>query len=326
MKADRRVTLDHGSVSGLPSLRLANGLIAVTVLPSAGGKILSIVDFRTGRDWLWKNPHLPLRPARYGASYVAEMDSGGWDEVLPSVLPCVSEGIDIPDHGDLVGLEWAVEETCVTPEGDGRVTMAARGRSAPWLLRRRLTMPAAEARIELDYELHGARGKAVPFLWCAHPLIAVEPGMGIELPAGTDVVVVGAEGSAPVEKGDRFAWPGDAWSAAAIAEPASRFAVKMFAGPLAEGSAAVRAPDGSAFALRFDARFAPFVGLWMNWGAWSGCGSPPYFNLGLEPSTAPCDGLDVALSRGQALHLRPGEILRWNVEVAVAAGVAGKGV
>jgi hypothetical protein len=316
VSTNRQLTLEQASVHGVPSLRLANGLLAVTVLPAAGGKMLAIEDLRSGRDWLWKNPHLPPRAARYGASYVGEMDSGGWDEILPSVSPCTVDGAGIPDHGDLAGVTWDVEEAY--PEG---VTLSAHGRSAPWQLRRRLTLAAAEARIGLAYELRGFGDRDVPFLWCAHPLVAVSPGMRIELPDGAEVAVAGAVGRAPVRAGDRFVWPGQGWNAAVVPDPmAAPYAVKLFAGPLREGRVAIRDADGSSLELRFDHAFAPYAGLWMNWGGWSGCGSAPYFNLGIEPSTAPCDALDVAVSQGQARHLRSGEVLRWTIEVAVLKG------
>jgi len=75
--------------------------------------------------------------------------------------------------------------------------------------------------------------------------------------------------------------------------------------------------------LSWDKADAPSLGLWLNVRAWSGSGSPPYFNLGVEPSTAPCDDLTTAIKSGHGRHLAPGETHSWEFTLAVERSVCG---
>jgi hypothetical protein len=57
---------------GLKIFRLQNDCVAITIVPAAGGKILELIDRRTGRNWLWRNPHIPLVAARRGETLVSQ--------------------------------------------------------------------------------------------------------------------------------------------------------------------------------------------------------------------------------------------------------------
>ena len=104
------------SRGGLRVIRLENERVSVSLLPEAGGKIAEFIDRRSSRNWLWQNPHLPMRRPVYGSDYGRELDSGGWDEILFSTSPCeigLPDGTQhsVPDHGDLVGQMWKVAES-----------------------------------------------------------------------------------------------------------------------------------------------------------------------------------------------------------------------
>lgn len=263
-------------------MKLENGALAVAVLPELGGKIASLVSRRTGREWLWRNPHLPYRRAAPGDSYVALHDTGGIDECFPTVAPTES----LPDHGELWSQAWTIEE-----RGEDRLALRAVGPQGRYGFRRALQLPRGAARLELAYEVENLSARELPFVWCLHPLFAIEPGMQIELPGAT-----------PIRVPDPRA-PGFAPSA-----------TKRFAGPLARGEVGLRSADGrESLRLRFDPAEIPFVGLWQNYAGWSGAHTPPYFNLGLEPSIGDADGLDDARARGSAAILAPGARRTWRV-------------
>jgi hypothetical protein len=249
-------------------------------VPELGGKVASLVSRATGREWLWRNPHLPYRTAAPGDSYVALHDTGGIDECFPNVAP----GESLADHGELWSQAWAVEA-----HDAQRVTLRARG--AGWRFGRTLGLAPDAARIELDYALESLGDRELPFVWCLHALFALEPGMQVELPGATPLRV-------PDPRAPGF-------------EPS---ASKTFAGPLSRGEATLRSADGrEGLRLRFDPAVIPFVGLWLNFARWSGAGGEPYFNLGIEPSIGDRDSLDEARARGTAGRLAPGARLTWSV-------------
>ena len=95
-------------------VELANDRVRVTVLPELGGKIARLTSRASGREWLWRNPHLPYRRAEPSDSYVALHDTGGIDECFPEV------------HGEVFGRPWSVErDGRGSPFCDGRVSAAA---------------------------------------------------------------------------------------------------------------------------------------------------------------------------------------------------------
>src|SRR5262245_43999408 len=90
-------------VEGLEAIHVHTGVIELTLVPRLGGKISSLRDVRTRREWLWRHPRYPYKKVPYGSSYIADADTGGWDECFPSVSQCEYpsapwQGVAIQDH------------------------------------------------------------------------------------------------------------------------------------------------------------------------------------------------------------------------------------
>ena len=180
----------------MKKLHIENDWLRLTLLPEVGGKISSLHHKHGGRQWLWANPHLPHNLPSYGASYTSLMDSGGWDEIFPSVAASSFAGLAIPDHGDLVGLPWLVDDF-----GAAHVTMSTRTRFADCHFQRELRLDGETLCV--TYRLHNRSKVVIPYLWCAHPLIALEAGMRIILPSG---ILIKNRGGIGVDGSD-FSWP-----------------------------------------------------------------------------------------------------------------------
>ncbi len=278
-------------MAGFACVKLESDGLGVVVVPELGGKIASLVSRSTGREWLWRNPHLPYRRPAPGDSYVTLHDTGGIDECFPTVAP----GDSLPDHGELWSQPWTVEE-----QRDERLVLTARGPSSPWRFRRTLQLARGAPRMELDYEVENRSDRELRFIWCLHPLFAIEPGMQIELPDATPIRV-------PDPRRPDF----------------TPSATKRFAGPLRLGVVTLRGADArEALRLRFAAAEIPFLGLWQNYTGWSGANTEPYFNLALEPSIGDSDSLEEALKRGTAARLAPGERRTWRVALELVTGTA----
>jgi hypothetical protein len=153
-------------------------------------------------------------------------------------------------------------------------------------------MRLSGAALELDYALQNRSERELPFVWCLHALLAIEPGMQLELPGGVEIV------------------PG----------PERRLALKRFASASAGGDVGLRTADGGeALRFHFDPREIPFVGLWTNYGGWSGAGTAPYFNLAIEPSIGDADSLADARARGTAGLLAPRARRTWRVALELTS-------
>lgn len=308
------------SIDGFTAHTVSTGPLELTIIPELGGKISSLRDTRSGREWLWRHPRLPYRRVEHGSSYTLTADTGGWDECFPSVAPCVYPGSPwagtaIQDHGEL----WS--QACVWEEGPGdqgeraggspgstlALTTRWAGVALPYSLTRTITLHEGAARLRIDYAAATDGNSPLHFIWCAHPLLAIEPGMRLRFPDGarfhcwTTVPegLLGPGDSAPARAATLFDYAhlpvgADLQSAIASLQPAG-VALKLWSEPLDEGWAALEAADG-ALRMRWDMVRLPQVAAWINLGAWAGDGGAPYYNLGLEPCIGAQDSLEEAIT------------------------------
>ncbi len=275
-----------------PVIKLKSAALELAFEPEQGGKWRSLRDRRTGREWLWNNPHLPVSPIVYGDSFIEKHDTGGWDEIFPSVSPCG----DIPDHGDLVQLPWQVDTHTET-----RLTMSLEGRCYPFRFERTITL--SDTEIRCNYQLQNTGDRAFPWLWCAHPLLAFSPELTLELD-GTFYVEF-AMGAARELEGRKI-------QVSELPGHENPWAAKLFSLRATVDEVTARHSDGSGLCFAWDPRQVPYLGLWINNGGWSGCASEPYFNIGIEPSTLPLDNLNEAKAPSV---LNPGDSDAWALEV-----------
>lgn len=284
-------------------MRASNGLIAIALMSELGGKISSLCDLRSGREWLWRHPRMPYRRVAPDASYTAEADTGGWDECFPTVAACPYPNtpwadLPLPDHGEL----WSQPARLVVRVERDAVVLVTRWQGArlPYSFERRLTLTGDSARLRCDYTLHNSSAAPLAWIWCAHPLLAVAPGMRVRVPQSARFNRWAAHPPELVAGTRNLPFPppaqvrGQAINLDTLPE-ASGVALKLWSDPLAEGWAAVEAPDG-ALRMEWDVALLPQLALWMNLGAWAGDGGAPYYNLGLEPCIGAQDSLAEAVS------------------------------
>ncbi len=325
-------TLLHSKHNGFDSLALSNGHIQVGIVPELGGKIRSIYHLSTEREWLWSNPYLPTQAAAYGASFIEKYDTGGLDECFPAVSggaypDAPWEGVLIPDHGELWCQPWNVE---IVESSAQQIILAmvCYGVRFPYRFQRTLTLSASHPALMLEYQVNNLTSFDMPFVWSIHPILKIEAGMHLSLPAGVETVrVEGATNGFLGESGSLLEWPqaksADLQPIDLSRVPANDFgqAYKLYTHPL-KGSDPVETviydPAGEhSFAFRFRPDEISHVGLWMNYGGWSGSGSHPYFNLGLEPCIGGTDSLPKAKELGEYGLLPAKQSRAWTLELMV---------
>jgi hypothetical protein len=319
---------------GFATLDFENDVIGVTVIPELGGNIASIRNLHTGREWLWRNPVLPYKELVYGGAYGQDYDVGGIDECFPTVDACTYptepwRGVAVPDHGELCWQAWTVNENRQGDGGEAVLAMSCCGVGLPFLFRRTMTIAADSPAIHLDYRVDNLSDSPMPFIWCIHPIMAIEPGMGIVFPENTTVKIASGVGGYPGTSGDTFTWPkmdfpgAAALDLARIPDPAvtgyEPIGVKLHTEALREGWAALRsADDKEGFRFTFDLEEIRHVAMWLNFGAWSGTDSPNYFNMGFEPAIGPCDHIDVAVrDKACAAEIAPKGTSSWSLGISL---------
>jgi galactose mutarotase-like enzyme len=296
---------------GLRRVTVSNPHLSLSMLPEIGGKIISLR--RNNRNWLHLNPNFRLSRPIYGSSFVKDWDSGGWDECLPSIAGEIEgiSGEEIPDHGEVWGLPWS----CEVERSEEGITLqtAVISEKFGFELRRSIIVPTDKAEIRMVYALINRKERPFPYLWSAHPILNIEEGMRISLPADSPVRINSPDNT------PTGLWPFLAPNTPIDQIPSRTAAIarKLFVGPLTEGWVSVSTLAGETLRFSFDVRELPYVGLWQNYGGWSGNESfSPYYNLGVEPCSGMPDSLSTAQAWGTCPALPPRHTSTWTITLS----------
>ena len=313
----------HG---GTPQrLEVQNEHLRAVFVPALGGKMISLTHRPTGHELLLQppEPERGYRPAQWGAAF-EDFDTSGFDECFPTVSACrypeaPYPEIPLPDHGELWSAPWTWNWK------GAAIEMSVRGQALHYTFEKKARAQGSD--LVLEYTLTSTARKPFKYVWSSHPLLAAEPGAEILLPAEARELYLNWS------RGERLGRPGDtvAWSPdlARLEGPRAGFADKLFTGRLSEGWCALWKPAaGISLTFRFDPAQVPYVGLWICQGGWperrdAARASEGHFTVALEPCSGRPDALDVAIARGEARSIEPGEEQRWTLTLELRTGRPG---
>lgn len=294
------------------AVRIASDRLELTVEPGFGGRVTALRCLTHDRQWL-AEPVPGLAAAEGGAYGPAE--AVGWDELFPSVLPGAATPGPWPaplrDHGELWGRPWEIIE-----QDAARLGLAYEDARLGFRFERTIALDGGAVRC--GYRLTSRRDEPLPYQWSMHPILRLRPGERIVLP---DVEQVRGTGVAhpslppgPVVLG----WPEHEGVSLASVRPSDGATVmKLYADVRPHGRVAVQG-DPCELSLATDVAFAPYLGIYVNYGGWPAGG--PLHHVGLEPTNAPEDDLDSAVGSGRVGVLDAGETRTWQVELALGRG------
>jgi len=309
-----------GRYEGLESFVGETALYRVEVVPSYGGKMVSLRDKRTGREWLHGgNGLVPRRPEGTEEDWES-FDRSGWDECFPTVDPCAYPegewaGRPIPDHGEVWRVGW---NGAVDHATDAALVLGVKGRVLPYDFEKRVRL-VSESRMLVEYSVYNRSSSPLAFLWAMHPLFRVEPGMRLCLPPSVDEIVVSFSACGRLgARGDVRRWPHPlpGVDLSAVGPRGEGTAEKYYVRhPLAEGYARIAQQEtGESLTVRFDPRLVPYLAVWANYGGWNG-----EHNLAMEPATGYLDRLDEAANTGRVLKVVGGSVARWWADLSLEA-------
>jgi galactose mutarotase-like enzyme len=304
--------------AGLPAVQMSNNELRLTIIPELGGKIVEMKDLRRGREWLALNKTAPFRLPKYGASFVGDYDYGGFDECFPTITACRYpkppwQGAPLPDHGEIWSLPWELHQEAE------KIDLVAQGVNLPYEFRRTIEL-LSNGGIHFAYQVTNKSPYPMEFLWSSHPLLSVHPGMQIDIPETR--LHVDTAISFPARPGDVIPWPRyRGLDLNLVPESSAGMAVKLFSDRLSEGWAVLSDPnDGAALRFDFDPRAITHLGLWLNYGGWTGIpGGKPYFNLAIEPCIGETDNLETGMGEGnQVGALDAHQVKVWQLDITLS--------
>ena len=329
MKVGRRkgeCLLAGKTVVGIPALILENDYLFLTLVPDAGGKIQELIFKPTGNDFAWHSPVTPLKIPKYGSEF-SPFDSGGFDEMLPTVGECDWRGAHLPDHGEAWQLPARVVEEISEPERVGVRTEWVL-KASPFLLERTVSLSGGESRVRFDYRIKNQGNKPWEFIWALHASVApggkVRKGTRLFLPRTTRLNVWWSKDERLGRQGTWLNWPKELDKQEkkvdlSTLEGEAGFAEKLFTEELKEGWVAALEPETrEAIGFSFSPEELPYAGIWLNQGGWRG-----YCQLGLEATSAMGDNLEQAVKKYQKRYsrLNPGQSFSFGLWVSLGQGM-----
>ena len=101
------------TIQGFAVHTLSNKNISIAMIPELGGRVVSMRDRLSGREWL--DGWMPAGKRRIwhptDPSDFATGPGAGIDECLPTVLPCQVNGKNLSDHGELWNVPASFDES-----------------------------------------------------------------------------------------------------------------------------------------------------------------------------------------------------------------------
>jgi hypothetical protein len=298
------------------AIALETDLVRVLFLPENGGKLASIVQKNTSREFLVQAPGLDYKELAYDGDYV-ESECSGFDDMFPTIDRCFYtdhpwKGIEMPDHGEVCALKWhyEIQEHCLY--------MYVYGVRFPYKLEKWVNF-AEGSSLNIRYKATNLSGFDFNYIWAAHPMIQMEEGGEIIVPfMGGEPVVSMYSSDINVHYGDNFSWPNiTAWDGidetGGRVNPDNKRGYKFFfKHQIPEGWCAYQYSDGTIFRFSFPKENVPYLGVWVNESEFKNCSS-----VALEMCTGSYDRPDVAKKIGQHCMLPAKADCSWHLNIDI---------
>jgi hypothetical protein len=279
-------------IQGFEAYVLRNESIELAIVPELGAKVVALKNLRTDREWMASpSPERKLFRNSPGDDFAAST-LVGWDECLPTIARCEWQSRLLPDHGEVWSVPWQVEHAAWQR---GELTTSVRLAISPLTFQRTIALDAQE--ILLTYSVTNSGNNLERFLWAMHPLLTIEPGDSLRLPA---------------EVREQLA--GETWIDSLDFAGRNPACAKVFTRPRGLASAGVcNATTGDRLTFTWDTEENDTLGLWVTRGGWNNI-----HHLALEPTNGMPDSLADAVRHNRCATVPAGGTKSWSVRIGIS--------
>jgi hypothetical protein len=298
--------LFRDSRDGFELIGLRNEYVELAVVPALGGKIVSLIDRRAAREWMWH----PENQLKLFANSVGDQFERstlvGADECLPSIAPSGS----IPDHGETWSVPWQIDQTGFT---DDEMNLSVSLPISPLNFSRGIALN--NNAVEFRYRLQNRSGQPQHYLWAFHPLMRIEKEDRMELPPEVNDLFIETTSWADIRRGERWRWPSP-FPKIDLSRmdlgPSPAYA-KCFIDTVSAGRFSIaNANRAERISFEFDSSHITAVGLWLTCGGWNG-----YHHVAIEPTNAAADSLETAIQENLCRAIPAGGCVEWSFRISV---------
>ncbi len=289
-------------VENIEIIRLENSTISIDVAPSVGGKIVSIYSKILSCEFLWTNHLLKIQRYPIGTSYDPYF-YGGVDELLPSDITEIVQGMEYPDHGELwtMGLNYRIEGSALN--------LFNKLSLCELYYEKIITIDKSEPLIHIDYTIRNDAAAVRNFLWKLHAALQIGESDQIECFARKAQVV---DPDYSRFKSTRpFNWPiiEDTDASIVPEKNGSMDFYYLFGNQKGEMSM-ISSRKGSRFTIFFDTGIFPYLWYFASYG-----GFLDHYTAVLEPCTTMPISVNEAIALKQCSALEPGKSIKTRVSI-----------
>lgn len=307
---------------------IKNEKIKAVFIPELGGKMVHLERLEKRHQYLLESqfPKGEYYAPEYGDDF-EKFDTSGFDECFPTVSSASIEidtgaktvRYNFPDHGELWSRSWEVEQLDTT-----KLKLSIEGVKADYRFEKVISLE--DESLHIHYRLINRENHKLPFIWSAHPLLAVSAGSQIITEPLNTLLINWASDKMIGEFGDRIPWPevnmnGQSKRLDLVPNKSFGKTAKLFSGPLQRGGAALyRADWDESVVFNFDTDKTPYLGLWLCYGGWPVDSERPHFTVGIEPATGRPDSLEEAMKRGEYMVVEAQSEFEWPLTITLQQG------
>ncbi len=294
---------------GVNAYELKTKNLTAIVIPSQGGKIASVKDNESQKEYLLQNPSKEFLRTGLNDNFV-DGECCGFDDMFPTIDPVTVTGGDkkeysYPDHGEVCRVPFLCSLTEKT------ITLRYFSDYLGYEYIKTLS-ENSDGKLEIFYQIKNLSGIDLDVLWAGHCIVKQEKGGNVIVPfKDGEQVDVMFDTSNTLKSGDRIPYKSEylfsEWN-----DDEGYCKKFYFPKKAVDGYVCYRYPDGKIFCMEFDKEQLPYVGIWQNNG-----GLNNEYCVGLEPCSVGYDTVKNAEKYGQKRLIKYGETMQFTIKLSI---------
>lgn len=267
---------------GYKVLGIENAYWSIEVVQGLGGKVISLQDQISGREWMWSREKVrslsrPTADDAFGAG-----NTLGWDELFPNLRETVWNNKVLKGHGLLWRADIDIDEEAWR---EGRIHSVIDLEALSIRYEREITLK--DSVVNVRYRIENTGDKPFPYLWALHPLFTIHPGDELLADLSAEKFrVEGAPGIPALQPGAWVVWPGKAFGInleKLFLGHVPKAGIKFFVESPEDGRISIQnSKSGARLTLRYEKEALPYLAVWLSRGVWGNA-----HHIAIEPTNRP---------------------------------------
>lgn len=297
------------------SIELENEVLKMIIIPSMGGKVVSIYRKDKKFELLYQNKEEKYKKAKIYDDF-SFYDASGFDDAFPTIdessVNINGKDVLYPDHGEIwsTSFDYKIKGKEIELLFESKI----------FNYRYKKTFSMIGDSFEVKYEILNIGLMVFPCIWAMHCLIRCEEDMELLLPSGTKEVINVMKSNLLGAVGDTYTYPetinnqGNSMKLNTVrplvANDMEKFYVKR---NVNEGYCGAYYPSKDIkYEVYYEKEKLPYLGVWISEGGYKGD-----YNCALEPTNGYYDSIDIAKKEDGLFLLKPKESLKFKLRISL---------